>query len=319
VGERVFAIGNPFGHGHTVTKGIISAKERIIPISQFANYLQTDTPINPGNSGGPLINTAGQVIGINTAINAAAQGIGFAIPINYVKRILPDLRTKGAVTRGFIGINITELTPAMAKSLKLKENLRGVLVSDVTEGEPAQKAGIQAYDIITEVDGKTVVDGRQLVAAISSVAPGEKVNIKALRLGKEKEFSVEVSKRPTRESLTMNKPKSGTGGPNLKLQAASGLTLDELDADTRRELGLPGSTAGVVVTKVGPGSPAEDSGLRRGDVIVEVDQRPSPNLDAFYRVVKEERVYLLRIRRGEGFAITSLDLTAANLRKNRDE
>jgi serine protease Do len=118
VGDWVMAVGNPFGHGHTVTHGIISAKERIIPLSQFANYIQTDAPINPGNSGGPLINMAGQVIGINTAINAAAQGIGFAIPINFVKKILPELRTKGAVTRGFIGVNITEITPALAKSLR---------------------------------------------------------------------------------------------------------------------------------------------------------------------------------------------------------
>lgn len=311
VGEWVMAVGNPFGHGHTVTKGIISAKERIIPISQFSNYIQTDTPINPGNSGGPLINTAGEVIGINTAINAAAQGIGFAIPINFVKRILPDLRTKGAVTRGFIGINITEITPSLAKSLHLKESVRGVIVSEVIDGEPAQKAGMQPYDVIVEIAGKAISDGRHLVAAISNAAPGEKLKLKVQRAGKEKEFTVEVGKRPSHDSASAHNPQSSGhhGGPNLKLQANSGLTVDELDADTRHELSIPAAVQGVVVTKVVNGSPAEESGLKRGDVIVEVDQKPCPNVDAYYRTVREERVYLLRIHRGDGYALTPLDLS----------
>ncbi len=306
VGDWVMAVGNPFGHGHTVTHGIISAKERIIPISQFANYIQTDAPINPGNSGGPLINTAGQVIGINTAINAAAQGIGFAIPINFVKKILPELRTKGAVTRGFIGVNITEITPALAKSMRLKAGSHGVLVSEVFDGEPAAKAGIRPYDILLEINGKKTSDGRQLVNAVSALAPGTSVPVKVLRGGKEKELTLLVGKRPSRESLT--KQEHGNVAP-VKPKMNLSMAVENLDGDTRHELSIPAGIQGVVVSRVNSGGAAEDAGLRRGDVIVEVDQKSTPTLGAFYSVFKEPRVYLVRFRRGDGFAITSLDLS----------
>jgi serine protease Do len=306
VGEWVMAIGNPFGHGHTVTKGIISAKERNIPISQFANYIQTDTPINPGNSGGPLINTAGQVIGINTAINANAQGIGFAIPINYVKNILPELRTKGSVTRGFIGVNITEINPILAKQLKLKESVRGVIVSEVFDGEPAQKAGIQPYDVITEVGGKKVTDGRTLVNTISSFAPGAKVKVKILRNGEDKELTLQVGKRPSREAM-LNRH---TEKQSVKTKINIGMTVEDLDGDLRRELSIPSNVNGVVVVRTTPGGPAEDAQIQRGDLIVEVDQKPVPDTAAFYSLFKEERTYLLRVRRGDGMTILSLDLSS---------
>jgi serine protease Do len=308
VGEWVMAIGNPFGHGHTVTKGIISAKERVVgAISQFSNYLQTDTPINPGNSGGPLIDTAGQVIGINTAINANAQGIGFAIPINYVKRILPELRSKGAVTRGFIGVNITEINPPLAKHLKLPKNTRGVIVSEVYDGEPAAKAGIQVYDVITEINGKRILDGRQLVGSVSSFGPGTTIDVKVLRQNKEREFKVTVGKRPSRDAMLdrRNQPKA-VGQPSLNL----GMSVEELDGELRRELGLPGGAKGVVVSRVTPGGPAEEAGFERGDLIVEVDQKPTPNVRAFNAAFKGNRVYLIRFRRADdGLAITSLDLS----------
>lgn len=307
VGEWVMAIGNPFGHGHTVTHGIISAKERIVPISQFANYIQTDAPINPGNSGGPLINSAGQVIGINTAINQAAQGIGFAIPVNYVKNILPELRTKGTVTRGFIGVNIAEISPPLAKQLKIKPDVRGVIVSEVFEGEPAQKAGIQAYDVIVEVGGKKTPDGRTLINSISSFAPGSKLKVKLLRGGEEKTINLEIGKRPSRESMLARRGSSET--PNQKSRLQTGLALEDLDSEMRRELGLPGNASGVVAVRVTPGSPADEAGIQRGDVIVEVDQKPVANTKAFYEAVKEARIYLLRVRRGDGMTITSLDLS----------
>ncbi|MGE3260761.1 MAG: Do family serine endopeptidase [Bacteriovoracia bacterium] len=308
VGEWVMAVGNPFGHGHTVTKGIISAKERVVlPISQFANYLQTDTPINPGNSGGPLINTAGEVIGINTLINAAAQGIGFAIPINYVKRILPELRSKGTVTRGFIGVNITEISPQIAKNLKLPKNTRGVIVSEVYDGEPAAKAGIQPYDVILSINGKRILDGRQLVNTVSSLEPGKAIDVRVLRSEKEKDFKVMVGKRPSRENIIGQgtAPKSKTAKPALNL----GMNVEDLDTETRRELGLPPSAKGVVVSRVTPDGPADEAGLEQKDLIVEVDQKPVTNLKSFYALFKEPRVYLLRFRRDEGLAITSLDLS----------
>lgn len=307
VGEWVMAVGNPFGHGHTVTKGIISAKERVVlPMSQFANYLQTDTPINPGNSGGPLINTAGEVIGINTAINAAAQGIGFAIPINYVKRILPELRSKGAVTRGFIGVNISEINPKLAAGMKLPKNTRGVILSEVFEGEPAAKAGMQRYDVIVSINDKAILDGRQLVNQVSSFSPGTTINVKALRGGKEKEFKVVVGKRPTREKLTQ----SSGGGKTLKPRINIGMAVDEIDEDARKELGLPANQRGVIVTQVVQGGPAEEAGLEANDLIVEVDQKPVNGLRGFNAMFREPRIYLISFRRGnEGVAITSLDLS----------
>lgn len=307
VGEWVMAVGNPFGHGHTVTKGIISAKERVVlPMSQFANYIQTDTPINPGNSGGPLINTAGEVIGINSAINAAAQGIGFAIPINYVKRILPELRSKGAVTRGFIGVNISELNPKLAAGMKLPKNQRGVVVSEVIEGEPAAKAGLQRYDVIVSINEKPIIDGRQLVNTVSTFAPNSVIAMKVIRGGKEKEIKVTVGKRPTREKLTQNQGQGRLPRPKLNI----GMAVDEIDDDARKELQLPGNVRGVVVNQVIQGGPAEEAGLEANDVITEVDQKPVTGLRAFNAMFKEPRIYLISFRRGnEGVTITSLDLS----------
>lgn len=311
VGEWVMAVGNPFGHGHTVTKGIISAKERVVtPISPFSNYLQTDAPINPGNSGGPLINTRGEVIGINTAINAAAQGIGFAIPINYVKRILPELRTKGAVTRGFIGVNIGDISPPLARYLKLPKNTRGVIITEAFEGSPAAKAGLQVYDVIMEINGKRTLDGGQLIGTVSAFAPGTVINVKVLRGGKEKDVKVTVGKRPTRDAMLSQGPgKQAPKGKAAKPAVNVGMAVDEIDPEMRQELGLPKSLQGVIVSRVSPNGPAEEAGFERGDVIVEVDQKPTPNVRAFNGVFKENRIYLLRFRRGDGLAITSLDLT----------
>lgn len=309
VGEWVMAVGNPFGHGHTVTKGIISAKERVVlPISQFSNYLQTDTPINPGNSGGPLINTAGEVIGINTAINAAAQGIGFAIPINYVKRILPELRSKGVVTRGFIGVNITEINPQLAKYLKLAKNTRGVIVSEIYPGEPAAKAGLQVYDVITEINGKHIIDGRQLIGTVSTIGPGTVIDVKVLRNGKERAFKVTVGKRPSRDAVVGQRG-GGPKGRVAKPAIDPGMTVEDLDNELRRELGLPANARGVVVSRVTPGGPAEDAGFERGDLIVEVDQKPTPSVRAFHSLFRAQRMYMIRFRRNDNLAIASLDLT----------
>lgn len=316
VGEWVMAVGNPFGHGHTVTKGIISAKERVVlPMSQFANYLQTDTPINPGNSGGPLINTAGEVIGINTAINAAAQGIGFAIPINYVKRILPELRSKGAVTRGFIGVNISELNPKLAAGMKLPKNTRGVVVSEVIEGEPGAKGGLQRYDVILSINDKHIVDGRQLVNTVSSFVPGTTIHVKVLRAAKEKELKIVVGKRPTREKLTQRSGPGKAMQPKLNL----GMQVSELDEDARKELGLPAGMRGVVVESVADGGAAEEAGLEPRDVITEVDQKPVSGLRAFNAMFREPRLYLISFQHeGEGVSITSLDLSKKAGKKDEE-
>ena len=309
VGEWVMAIGNPFGLGSTVTKGIISAKGRVFPMSQFANYIQTDTPINPGNSGGPLINAAGEVVGINTFINAAAQGIGFAIQIDYVKEILPDLRSKGSVTRGYIGIQISEITPEFADSLGLDVKTKGVIVSDVHEGNEADKAGVQPYDVVTEVDGKPVSTSRALISVITAVKPGSKTKLKILRNGKEKMIAVRVAARPSpKENFSDASGKKGQGGRKSS-DIDLGMDLDELSAREVLERGLPRNIAGLIVRNVVPGGPADQAGLAQDMVIVEVNRKPVPTLDDFFKVVKEKKKYLIRFVDVNQFVLRTLDLS----------
>jgi serine protease Do len=195
VGERVLAIGNPFGQGHSVTQGIISAKGRSNPNLPLASYLQTDAPINPGNSGGPLINMRGEVIGINNAIDARAQGIGFAIPISVVKRVLPQLKQNGAVSRGFVGVSVSPLTPELALKLDVPKTLKAPVVTQIQAGEPAHRAGVQVYDVLIEFNGKTIKSGNELVTEVSSTEAGAKVPMKVLRNGKEMKFQIQIGDR----------------------------------------------------------------------------------------------------------------------------
>jgi serine protease Do len=178
-----------------VTTGVISAKERALPGS-YSHYLQVDAPINPGNSGGPLANLNGQVVGINNAIQANAQGIGFAIPINLVKGALPQLKTKGHIERGYIGINIEDLRPDLARTLKIDTEIRAPIITNVIRNAPAEKAGLQAYDVVLEANGKPVHSTTELVSIITNVTLGDKVKLKVLRQGKEHELNVQVAKRP---------------------------------------------------------------------------------------------------------------------------
>lgn len=308
VGEWVMAIGNPFGHGHTVTKGIISAKGRVFPMSQFANYLQTDTPINPGNSGGPLINTSGEVIGVNTFINAAAQGIGFAIPSSYVQKILPELRTKGRVTRGYIGASIEDLTEEFRENLNIKQKTSGVIVSQVVAGEAAQKAGIKPYDVITEVEGTAIDNTRDLIRTISAFAPGKRIKITILRSEgkrgwKEKTIRLNVGTRPKREEMLSAQP-----APQ-KYKVDVGMQLQNIDQNYLRRHGLPSDMGGVLVTKVALGGPAESAGITRGDIIVEVNQKSVASIDEFFGIVKQKKKYLVRFRRNSSFVLATLDLS----------
>lgn len=317
VGEWVAAVGNPFGHGHSVSHGIVSAKERSLP-GGFGKYLQVDAPINPGNSGGPLVNLSGEVVGINNAIDARGPGIGFAIPINMVKNILPQLKTKGRVERGYIGVSVDDLRPDLAKSLKLDENLKAPIITNVMPGQPADKAGLQAYDVITAVNGKTVYSSSELVEAITAVPVGETVKVKVLRSGKEKEYSINVARRPElgREKKPSKKgekaPKAPKGG-----RLNTGMMLEDIDPEVARELGLPDNYQGVVVAQVVPGGPAFSAGLVRGDVILEVDRKPVRSVDQFYGVVKSKKTYLLRVRKQdesghETFAVVALKLAASD-------
>ncbi|MDR3605938.1 MAG: Do family serine endopeptidase [Oligoflexia bacterium] len=298
VGEYVMAVGNPFGQGHSVTHGIISAKGRLAPDFPLANYLQTDAPINPGNSGGPLVNLDGEVIGINNAIEARAQGIGFAIPINPVKKVLSQLRTKGTVARGYIGVYVNDLTPEVAKSIHVSPELKAPFVINANPGEPADKAGIKNYDIIVEFNGKPIHNGTDLITAVTAAEVGKSVSVKVLRNGETKALTIKIGQRPGTEEASEEVRKKGEKRHKTK-QAETGMDLDNLTPDIAHEIGMPDLNKGVVVANVTYGGPADRAGLIRGDVILEVDRKPISDVDGFYKAVKEKKSYLLRIRRAD--------------------
>jgi serine protease Do len=289
VGSWVVAVGSPFGLEQTVTAGIVSAKGRVIGTGPYDNFIQTDASINPGNSGGPLINMKGEVVGINTAIIASGQGIGFAIPINMAKEIAPQLQEQGHVTRGWLGVSIQEVTPELAKSFDLKEK-KGALVSQLVSGSPAEKAGIEQGDVIMEFDGKEVPDAKALPLIVASTPVGKTVTIKLLRNGKvldrqvkvgEMEEKVEVTKAPSHKSL--------------------GITVQNLTPEIAKGLGLKKET-GVVVTRVEPGSAAADAGIQTGDVIREVNRKPIKDVEEFSQKVekaKGQNNVLFLIQRGQ--------------------
>ncbi|MEO7164268.1 MAG: trypsin-like peptidase domain-containing protein [Bdellovibrionia bacterium] len=311
VGEYVMAAGNPFGQGHSVSHGIISAKGRIAPDFPLANYLQTDAPINPGNSGGPLINLKGEVIGINNAIDQRAQGIGFAIPINLVKKVLSQLRTKGAVSRGFIGVLVANLTPEIAANVGVSKDSRNPVVTHVYPGEPADQAGIRTYDVILEFNGKPILSGGDLMAAVTALSVGDTVPLKISRSGKEKTLSIKVGQRPGQKEAGQKIPRKKSKKTTVRID--TGMTLEELTPEIARDLGLSDKPSGVVISNVAYGSAADKAGLMRGDIVLEVDKKPIKDVDAFYSVVNEKKSYLVRVRRKdpqgtEGFLVLILNL-----------
>jgi len=260
VGEWVIAIGNPFGLEQTVTAGIVSAKGRVIGAGVYDNFIQTDASINPGNSGGPLFNMAGKVIGINTAIVAQGQGIGFATPINMAKNILNDLKTKGKVTRGWLGVSIQNISDDIAKSINHKSN-NGVLVTDVFKGDPADVAGIKVGDIITEINGKAIKDTHELLLTTASLHVGEKAIIKVVRDGKELSFQIMVAERKDKPEIALSQ-KSGV---------YFGLSVQEITRDLAKQLGIS-NEAGVIVTDIDEGSPADNVGIQQNDIILQVNK-----------------------------------------------
>jgi serine protease Do len=270
VGEWVIAIGNPFGLGQTVTAGIASAKGRIIGAGAYDDFIQTDASINPGNSGGPLLNLHGEVIGINTAMVATGQGISFAIPINLAKEVLAQLREKGRVTRGFLGIQVEQVAPELAQSFGLKRP-RGAVVAYVEPDSPGARAGIQEGDVIVEFNGRTVADMHELPRLVGNTPPGNAASVRFIRQGQEHSVQVNVGTMP--EELRQVSGETTAG-------AELGLTVQELRAEIARELGLPHKQA-VVVTDVEEGSPADEGGLSRGDLILEVNRQQVTNLHDF--------------------------------------
>jgi serine protease Do len=297
VGDYALAVGNPFGVGKTVTMGIVSATERAnLGIEDYEEFIQTDAPINPGNSGGALVNDRGELIGINTAILAHGsdgnQGIGFAIPVNLARSVMDQILKNGKVTRAYLGIAPQDVTPAIAKAFGAKDQ-RGALVGDVTPNSPAQKIGLQKGDIILELNGKPVADSNDLRMSISMMQPDTSVKLQVLRNGAEREFTATLAELPTQQASV----KSSDEGSQ---SALSGVSVEDLDAQAARQLGLPASTPGVVITAISPSSPAADSGLQRGDVIQEVNRQPVKNTSDFEHAVRDSKdsTLLLVNRRG---------------------
>ena len=277
VGEYVVAIGNPLGYGHTVSHGIISAKGRRNPEFRLGKYLQTDASINPGNSGGPLLNMKGEVIGINNAIDARAQGIGFAIPINMVKTILPQLKTKGAVSRGYLGVSAGDLTPETIEQLKLDPKTHGVLIVDLVKNQPADLAGIKPFDVITSVNGVRVMNAQDLTSQVTSIPVGAIAKVVYLRQGKEKSVEVKVTERPTDgvvQTQKKRKPMIPKKTNENEVYEEYGFSAENLNEQNARIFGIPASAlqneARVVVTELDYDKPAVNSGLNRGDIILDV-------------------------------------------------
>lgn len=292
VGEWVAAFGNPFGNGHTMTKGIVSAKGRDIgEINKFP-LIQTDTPINPGNSGGPLVNSKGLVVGVNSAIDARAQGIGFAIPIDEVKSIIPQLEKNGRIKRGYLGVGLGDLNEEAAESLGLKE-ASGAVVMQVEKGSPAARAGLKPYDIITEYNGKKIANSTELRDAVGDTTIGGTAKVKLIREGKKKDLEVTLNERP--EDRRNKRPTKKYFGQKAPMDL--GFMVADATDTIKKDFELPEEVDKPVVIDTTPGSPAARAGLQPGDVILDVNRKEVENTTDLLKQLKKG-TNTLRIGRG---------------------
>jgi serine protease Do len=279
VGSWVVAVGSPFGLEQTVTAGIVSAKGRVIGAGPYDDFIQTDASINPGNSGGPLLNMKGEVVGINTAIIAQGQGIGFAIPVSMAEGIIAQLKDNGSVTRGWLGVGIQNLSPELAEYYGIKDK-KGALVTQVFEGDPADKAGIELNDVIVSVDGKPVGSGRELSASIAAIPVDKKVDITVLRNGKEKSIMVQIAKRQDTNLMAKGQPQN-----NEEL----GIQATEITPEAAQRYGYAADEKGVLILSVKPGSKAEAAGLQAGDLVKEVNRVPVQTVEGLRAELKKSK------------------------------
>jgi serine protease Do len=301
VGQWVVAIGSPFGLERTVTAGIVSAKGRVIGSGPYDDFIQTDASINPGNSGGPLINLKGEVVGINTAIVATGQGIGFAIPINLAKGVIGQLQAGGEVTRGWLGVAIQDVNQEMADYYGI-DTKKGVFVADVFKGDPAEAAGIKPKDIIVEVNGQKVETTRQLTSLVAGIPVGQSAKIKVIRDGQPKTFTVKIAKRDDTKVASR-------GEVPEKREDQLGLRVSDLTPEIAERYNIR-EAAGVIVIGVQSGSRAEEAGIRVGDVIKEINRQSVESVkdynEALKKIPKEGTVSFFIWRKNAGFLVAKL-------------
>jgi serine protease Do len=277
MGEWVCAIGNPLGYEHTVTVGVVSFLGRKLFDMSLDDYIQTDAAINFGNSGGPLINSRGQVIGINAAISSRASSIGFAVPINGASAVLPQLRARGRVSRGYMGVGLRDVDADLERSLKLSVD-RGALVQDITSGSPADRAGLRPYDVITSLDDRPITNDDQLIREISARAPGSAARLRVVRDGHDQTLTVKLAERPARDRSRVD--------PD---GALLGLTVRDLDRQTADRLDVPRDVHGVLITRVEAMSSSFDGGIERGTVLLEINRQRIDSVADYRRIARAAR------------------------------
>lgn len=288
IGDWVIAIGNPFGLGYTVTAGIVSAKGRSLGLGAYDDFIQTDASLNPGNSGGPLFNLKGEVVGVNTAIVARGQGIGFAIPIDLAEFVIDQLKSDGKVVRGWLGVYVQKVTPEIAASFDLKED-EGALVSDLAPDGPAEKAGIKRGDVVVEFNGKKVTNVSDLTNLAAETAPGSEVDVKIIEDGKTKTVKVTLEEFPDQRVQMENEVRENLG-----------IRVKKLTPDIAKRFNLD-QDDGVIISNVQQGSSAADAGLKVGDIILEIDKKPINTLDDYSQAldkVKSGDTALFLVKRG---------------------
>ncbi|AGW14053.1 DegQ family serine endoprotease [Megalodesulfovibrio gigas] len=303
IGDWVVAIGNPFGLQHSVTAGIISAKGRSLGSGPYDNYIQTDASINPGNSGGPLLNLQGEVLGINTAILASGQGLGFAVPSNMAKSVIEQLQSGKAVRRGWLGVTIQDVDENTAKALGL-DDTAGALVANVMPGEPADKAGLKAGDVILKINDDAVVGTADLLRRIAQVQPGKSATLTIWTDGKTRDVRVTVGER-SKDKLAQMDEDGTTPDGSEATESALGLSLRRYSREEARQLGMR-EAKGLLVTAVEPDSPADGAGIQAGDVLLSVNQRPVNQPEDVAQIVEREgrargAVMAQIVRKGRAF------------------